>query len=102
MTHVVAIVIAKPGMREAFLRGARANIQNVLTENGCLEYCAAADAEGFGDFQTKIGKGTFVFIEKWESPDALKTHAAAPHMLAYAAKTKHLVANRVIHILSPH
>ena len=27
-------------------------------------------------------------IEKWESPDALKAHAAAPHNAAYVAKTK--------------
>jgi len=40
-------------------------------------------------------------IEKWESMDALKAHAAAPHMAAYAAKTRELVASRVIHILRP-
>jgi quinol monooxygenase YgiN len=40
-------------------------------------------------------------IEKWESMEALKAHAAAPHMVAYGAKTKEFVANRVIHILSP-
>jgi quinol monooxygenase YgiN len=32
---------------------------------------------------------------------ALKAHAAAPHMAAYAAKTKELVASRAIHILKP-
>jgi len=42
-----------------------------------------------------------VVIEKWESPEALKAHAAAPHMAVYAAKTKDLIANRVIHVLSP-
>jgi quinol monooxygenase YgiN len=40
-------------------------------------------------------------IEKWESPDALKAHAVSPHMAAYGAKTKDLVASRVIHVLSP-
>jgi quinol monooxygenase YgiN len=33
--------------------------------------------------------------------DALKAHAAAPHMAAYAAKTKELIASRVIYILDP-
>ena len=33
--------------------------------------------------------------------DALKAHAAAPHMAAYAAKTKEHIASRVIHILQP-
>jgi quinol monooxygenase YgiN len=40
-------------------------------------------------------------IEKWASPEALKAHAAAPHMAAYGAKTKPLIASRVIHVLSP-
>jgi quinol monooxygenase YgiN len=33
--------------------------------------------------------------------EALKAHAAAPHMAAYAAKTKEFIASRAIHILSP-
>jgi quinol monooxygenase YgiN len=33
--------------------------------------------------------------------DALKAHAAAPHMAAYGAKTKEHIASRVIHILQP-
>jgi quinol monooxygenase YgiN len=33
--------------------------------------------------------------------EALKAHAAAPHMAAYGAKTRDLIASRVIHILSP-
>ncbi|MEM1199941.1 MAG: antibiotic biosynthesis monooxygenase [Pseudomonadota bacterium] len=40
-------------------------------------------------------------VEKWESLDALKAHAAAPHMAAYAAKVKDKLANRVVHVLSP-
>ena len=35
------------------------------------------------------------------SLDALMAHAAAPHMAAYAAKTKDMIASRVIHVLSP-
>ena len=33
--------------------------------------------------------------------EALKAHAAAPHMAAYGAKTKDMLADRVIHVLSP-
>jgi quinol monooxygenase YgiN len=33
--------------------------------------------------------------------EALKAHAAAPHMAAYAAKTRELIASRVIHVLKP-
>ena len=38
-------------------------------------------------------------IEKWASMDALKAHAAAPHMAAYGARTKEFIAARVIHIM---
>ena len=101
MIHVVAIITAKPGKREEILQAFRANIPAVHAEDGCIEYGPATDADGVGSFQTKFGPDTFVVIEKWESPDALKAHASAPHMAAYAAKTKDLIANRVIHVLSP-
>ena len=52
-------------------------------------------------FQKKWGDDTFLVIEKWESMDALKAHAAAPHMAAYGAKVKEMIAGRTIHILSP-
>ena len=54
-----------------------------------------------GSFQTKFGPDTFVFVEKWRDPAALKAHAAAPHMAAYSAKVKDMIAARVIHVLSP-
>ena len=101
MIHVVAIITAKPGMRENILQAFRANVPAVHAEQGCIEYGPAVDAEGIGGFQTKFGPDTFVVIEKWESPEALKAHAAAPHMSAYAAKTKDWIASRVIHVLAP-
>ena len=101
MIHVVAVITAKPGKREEILRHFRANVPAVHAEKGCIEYGAALDAENALPFQTKWGADTFVVIEKWESMDALKAHAAAPHMAAYGAKTKELIASRVIHILSP-
>ncbi len=101
MIHVLAIVTAKPGMRDAILKEFRANMPAVRAEKGCIEYAPATDAEGMGAIQTRIGPDSFVVIEKWESADALKAHAAAPHMAAYAKKTKEMIASRVIHVLSP-
>jgi quinol monooxygenase YgiN len=98
MIHVVAIITAKPGMREAILKEFRANVPAVHAEKGCIEYGPAVDADGF---PTKFGDDTFVVIEKWESPEALKAHAASPHMAAYGAKTREMVANRVVHVLAP-
>ena len=101
MIHVIAVITAKPGRREEVLKHFRANVPNVRAEKGCIEYGAAVDADPALPVQTKYGADTVVVVEKWESMDALKAHAAAPHMAAYGAKTKELLASRVIHILSP-
>ena len=99
--HVVAVITAKPGMRAKVLEAFQANMPAVRAEDGCIEYEATVDAEGAGAVQTPFGDDTFVVVEKWESMEALKAHAAAPHMAAYAAKVKDMLANRVIHVLSP-
>lgn len=101
MIHVIAVITAKPGMREAILEAFRANMPAVHAEQGCIEYAPAIDAEGIGSFQTPFGPDTFVVVEKWASVEALKAHAAAPHMAAYAAKTRDMIASRAIHVLSP-
>ena len=101
MIHVVAVLTANPGKRDEILRAFRANVPAVRAEKGCIEYGAAVDADNALPFQTRWGPDTFLVIEKWESMDALKAHAAAPHMAAYGAKVKELLAGRVIHILSP-
>jgi quinol monooxygenase YgiN len=99
--HVLAILTAKPGRRAELLRAFKANVPAVHAEDGCIEYVATVDAEGAGSVQTRFGADVFVVVEKWASLDALKAHAAAPHMKAYAEKTKELIASRVIHVLAP-
>jgi quinol monooxygenase YgiN len=99
--HVMAVITAKPGQRDAVLALFKANVPAVHAEDGCIEYGATIDAEGVGKFQTQFGSDTFVVVEKWESLDHLKAHAASPHMAEYGAKTKDMLADRVIHVLSP-
>ena len=101
MIHVIAIITAKPGKRDAMLAAMRDNLAAVRAEKGCIEYGPAIDADGIGSFQTKAGPDTVFVIEKWQDAEALKSHAAAPHMAAYSAKVKDLVATRAIHVLSP-
>jgi len=60
MIHVIAIITAKPGMREQILTHFRANIPAVLAEDGCIEYGPAIDAEGIGRIQTQFGPDSFV------------------------------------------
>jgi quinol monooxygenase YgiN len=100
MIHVVAVITAKPGMRENVLTHFRANAPACRAEKGCIEYGAAVDAENALAFQTKWGPDTFLVIEKWESMEALKAHAAAPHMAAYGAKVKEMLASSSLSDLS--
>ncbi len=101
MIHVLAIITAKPGQRDAVLSQFHANIPAVLAEEGCIEYGPAIDAEGGPASQTRLGADSFVVVEKWASLAALKAHAEAQHMADYAARVKDLLADRVIHVLSP-
>jgi quinol monooxygenase YgiN len=88
-------------MREKLLAAVTANLPAVRAEKGCIEYGPTTDVEDAGAFQTPFGADTFVVIEKWESLEALKAHLAAPHMVAYSAETRSMVAERTIHVLSP-
>jgi quinol monooxygenase YgiN len=101
MIHVLAIITTKPNQRDTVLALFNANVPAVRAEVGCIEYGAAIDSTNPLPFQTAFGPDTFVVVEKWESMEALKAHAAATHMVAYGKATKDLLASRVIHILSP-
>jgi quinol monooxygenase YgiN len=101
MIHVIAVITAKPGQRQQILQAFHANAPTVRGERGCLEYVATVDAQDAGPMQVPYGEDTFVVVEKWADMDALRAHAAAPHMAAYAAGTREHIASRTIHVLSP-
>jgi len=98
MIHVIAIITAKPRQRGAVLEFFKVNLPAVRAEAGCIEYGPVIDVDGA---DPAFGPDTFVVVEKWESMAALKAHAAAPHMAAYAAKTRDLIAKRAVHVLTP-
>ena len=97
--HVIAIITAKPGKREEVLANFNANVPAVHAEDGCIEYGAVIDCEGVG-FAKAFGPDTFLVVEKWASLDHLKAHAASDHMKAYGAKTKDLLADRAVYVMS--
>jgi quinol monooxygenase YgiN len=100
MVHVVAIITARPGQREALLALFRANVPAVLAEDGCIEYAPVVDLPDFGPVQSPIGADSFMVIEKWATPEALRAHGAAPHMVAYGRASRELVAGRAVHVLT--
>jgi len=101
MIHVVAMLTTQPGQRTKVLQAFNANAVTVRAEDGCIEYVATVDAQGMPASPGTLGDDTFVVVEKWASLAALQAHAAAPHMKAYAASVKELMAKRVIHVLEP-
>ena len=98
MIHVVAILTAKPGQRAALLQALHGNLDAVRAEQGCLEYGPVIDA---ARTPSAFGADTILVIEKWANEDALAAHAKSPHMVAYAAATRDMVASRAIHVLQP-
>ena len=101
MIHVLAIITAKPGMRDRILDAFRANVDAVRAEQGCLAYQAVVDVRNAAPGFAQFGPDSFVVVEQWASLDALQAHAVAPHMKAYASQVKELTAKRAIHVLEP-
>jgi quinol monooxygenase YgiN len=101
MLHLIAVITAHPGQRDAVLAAFSANVPSVVAEPGCIEYTAVVDAQDVDDLQAPLGPDTFIVVEKWRNVAALREHMAAPHMAAYGAATKDLIAQRLLHILSP-
>lgn len=109
MIHVIAILTTKPGRREEVLTNVRAGLPRVHAEPGCIEYAVASDAEIDPRYaaavspglNTALGPDTLVFVEKWESLEALDAHIAALPAAPSTLKNRDLIAGRVVHILSP-
>jgi quinol monooxygenase YgiN len=99
MIHVIATITTNPGKRADVLALFSKNQPAVLAEDGCISYEAVIDVPGAGAIQTPLGDDTFAVIERWESIDALKAHAASTHMAEYGRNTASLLSKRVINVL---
>jgi quinol monooxygenase YgiN len=99
MIHVFAVITARPGQRAALLALFKNNVPAVLAEQGCISYEAVIDVPDVGPIQTPLGPDTFAVVERWASTEALRAHAAAPHMAEYGRTAGPLIATRAIHVL---
>ncbi|WDP92339.1 MAG: antibiotic biosynthesis monooxygenase [Desulfobacter sp.] len=100
MIHVLASIKVKEEFLDAFIDIFKANVPHVLKEKGCLGYEPAKDLPTGLPIQ-ETDSTIVTIIEKWESPEALKAHLAAPHMVEYQKKTKDMVAGVSVKILEP-
>ena len=100
IVHVVAVLTTQPGERDAVLAEFAKIVPDVHAEDGCIEYQAVIDLPDVGPMQSPLGPDSYMVVEKWASLDALKAHAAAPHMKAFGAAGGGLIVDRKVHILS--
>ena len=98
MIHVIASITVKDTQLESFIEIFKANIPNVMKENGCIEYSATMDVETDVAIQ-QTDKNVVTVIEKWESLSHLKAHFTAPHMLDYKSRVDDTVETVSLKIL---
>ncbi len=101
MIHVIATIELAPGTREPFLTEFRKLVPEVKAEAGCIAYGPAIDAETGIPTQALVGPDKVVIVEQWESVEALKVHAVAPHMKAYRVAVKDFVKGMELRVLAP-
>ncbi|NHN87361.1 putative quinol monooxygenase [Acetobacter conturbans] len=91
--EVVAIVQVKPGAEAAAAAAMKACTAPSRAESTNHGYTPHRDLEA---------PGTLVFIERWESREALQAHMETPHFKEMAAILEPLLAAPLaIHILQP-
>ena len=98
MINVLASVHVKQGRRAEFIAIFKANVPNVLKEDGCIEYAPTIDA-ATSDARQELDPNLVTVIEKWETLEALQAHTQAPHMLAYGETVKDMVEKVTLKIL---
>lgn len=92
MIYVVATLVIRPGSLEALRAPAAACVAATRAEEGCIAYEL---------FHSLTDPEKLVFVEKWETREALTAHSKQPHLAAWReASAPHLVS-RTIEIVHP-
>lgn len=100
MLIVIASIQVKPEKQAEFLEIFKANVPNVLQEDGCIEYFPTVEVNS-GLAAQQLEPHTVTIVEKWAGLEALQAHLGAPHMLAYQEKVKGLVEKVSLKLLQP-
>lgn len=91
MIYVIANLTVAPDKREAVLAAARPAIAETRKEQGCVSYEL---------FQSAENPNEMVFVERWESRDALNAHARSDHFRVWRKATADAFTGRKLEILS--
>jgi quinol monooxygenase YgiN len=80
MVHLVVTFIIKEGKMDEYLAELKKLRPQVLAEKGCVEYTFLREYQSPLDIQEAVNPNRVTLVEKWETPEALAVHGAAPHM----------------------
>lgn len=98
MIHVLAFIEVKEAHLDEFIRIFKANVPNVLREDGCIDYAPTVDI-ACGIPRQALAPTVVTIIEKWDSLDALRAHMKTPHMISYGEAVKDMVETVELRIL---
>ena len=88
---VVALIVAKPGAEEKLRAVLEGIVEPTRNEAGALQYDLHRDLRE---------PARFVFVERWESEEALAAHARSAHILAYSEAAADWIERSEIRVLS--
>lgn len=93
MIYIVATLTIKPEMRAELIEGAKACIAETRKEPGNIAY----------DLHESVTDPTsMVFVERWETAEALEPHRKADHMKAFGRiAVKCMAAPPRIEVITP-
>lgn len=87
---VLAKITPKEGCQDSILELADELVYETLLEEGNIDYQLLKSNED----------DTLTFVEKWESPEALKRHMGSPHFLNFGEDSEEFVENMDIQVIS--
>ena len=86
---VLAKITPKEGCQDSILELGNELVYETLQEDGNIEYQLLKSDED----------DTLTFVEKWESPEALKKHMGSPHFLNFGEESSEFVENMDIQVI---
>ena len=92
MIFVVATLTCAPEKRDELMAAAQPCITATRRESGCISYDLNASS---------TDPGTAVFVERWQSREALQRHFGQPHMAVWREASGKLIASRTVEIIHP-
>lgn len=92
MIFLLAHLRARPGTHPELMAAAKAMIAATRSEPGCILY----------DLNVSVtDPQSLIFVEQWESRDALTAHFAMPHMKVWQAASEGYFTDVKLELIEP-